>query len=657
MLASSKFQRFLHCHERLPLALDMVLVGLLVAAVCYFNYDWVATNAKVPVTDAAAHAYQAVNFHNQITETRCDRGIFHFLTYSHHYPLLCYQLNELFFFTLGVSNRTLMMGMYPFVALLGFSMYFLGKRLGGRLGGLCAATLACTSPLALELSREPFVDYQLCATSAFGLMAIFNCRGFSERKPSLLCGLALGLGMSTKWTFPIFVGIPLAVAWFSAWRHTEHSGLREAGKMLLLTIATTVGLVCSFAPGQDLSIHDGARWAQLLAGLAVLGATYWAFKRWCNPEHKSPLYNSMCALMVTLVLMAPWYSHNFGKIIHKINYQANVMVSYKDILQSNLCIQLTWFYCALVLVGCGLLVGLCRRDTRSIVVQLVLTWGLVLALLSNAPFDPRYIVPLLVPLVSVSACAFAWLYVFGLAPLLFFATIGSLQMSYHALATPPRWYSMMDMYHSKKTVLLPLPCHPKLPITGYYPYETFIASLLRVDAERDPTWIILFLGSPRSEIDIIQPRSFTYYGALCGLHVDACNPFVENISHGMNAYELYHANYAIVYRDPNSTIECPDRHYEPDDPTTREEVIARMQEVLPSFPRHPQTRSLFMFGQDTIVELLHSPTHKLSAEEARATSESLTLPTIELFRGPGVNLTNKKDRPNNDHLRAPVTYN
>ena len=654
---SAKLKSFLHCHERLPRALDLILVGIIVVAVCYFNNDWVTTNAKVPVTDAAAHAYQAVNFHHQIIETRCDRALFHFLTYAHHYPLLCYQVNELFFATLGVSNRTLMMGMYPFVALLGFSMYFLGARLGGRLGGLCAAALACTSPLALEISREPFVDYQLCATYAFGLMAIINCRGFSDTKASLLCGLAVGLGMSTKWTFPLFIGIPLVVAFISAWRHTQSSDRREAGKVFWLTMATSAGLYCSFAPGQTLSIHDGARWVQLLAGLVVLGASYWALKRWCNPQHKAPLYNAMCALLITLIMMAPWYSHNCGKVAHKINYQANVIVSYWNVLQSNLYIEITWFYCALILVGCGLIVGLCRRDSRSIVVQLVLTWALTLVLLSNAPFDPRYILPLLVPLVSVASCAFAWLYVFGLAPFLVLATVGYFQLSYHTMANPPHWYSMMDIYHSKYPVLLPLPCYPKLPTQGFYPYQTFIASLRRVNADQDPTWIILFLGCPRSESEIIQPRSFTYYGSLSGLHVDACNPFGENISHGMTSYELFHSNYAIVYRDPTSNIECPDRHYEPNDPTTREEVIARMQQVLPSFPREPQTRAKFLFGQDTIVELLHAPTHKLSPQEAQETSERLTLPTMELFRGPGPNLSNKGDRPNNEHMRAPVNYN
>ncbi|MBQ7568362.1 hypothetical protein IJT17_06095 [bacterium] len=607
-------------HEALPRWVDILLLSALIITVCYYNLNWAKLNNQPPASDAATHAYQSVIFHQIITNVRIDRAVFQFLAYRSHYPPLSYQLGEFGYMCMGLSPEAPIVGMFPFIAMLGISMYLLGCHMGGRLGGLYAAIATCTSPIVLEYSRMTFIDFQLCATVALGLCAIIYCDAFSKLKPSIFCGIAIALGMLTKWTFPLFVAFPLLAAIIGALRSGTKDTIGNSLKLLALSVPLALGQYFTFSFDHLAPPENVQGWLFLSIWLALLASLYAIAKKWLKLEIRTPLDNMAISILTALTIMGPWYGRNIDRVWYKAVYQAGVEVQYQQVLTKNLLAQNTWVYGALIMITIGLIVGLWRRQTRWLSVQLVLTWALTMAILAYAPFDPRYIIPLMVHTVCISSCGFALYQILGIVPIVLFAAVGVLQASYHTLTSPPQWYTMRQVIESPVPVPLPLPCYPQLPIHGEYPFKELISELNTYTNSDGGRWCCLFLGAvaedqhPDRPIQTtIQPRAFLYYAALNGWGFSHCavphifdifSPLAEEHMHDVNPDLLKNANYALMYRDTDLAYYA--NGYDCDAPSSniREELIKAMQQKVPSFPKKIATKKLYYFGPNIVIELL-----------------------------------------------------
>lgn len=124
-----------------------------------------------------------------------------------------------------------------FGALLTVGCYGIGRRaFNSELAGLLAAVFGLYSPLILTSLHAMLVDFPLAAMVAVTVWLTLESRRFERRKTSLLVGVAAGLGLLTKATFPLFVVPVMAVVWL-------RGGIRNWANVLLSAlVAVAVSL-------------------------------------------------------------------------------------------------------------------------------------------------------------------------------------------------------------------------------------------------------------------------------------------------------------------------------------------------------------------------------------------------------------------------------
>jgi len=96
--------------------------------------------------------------------------------------------------------------------------WMLARTLASRWTSLLAATLIAFFPLMTAMARLFYTEAFLVTMVALNLLALYRCRGFSVRGWSLLWGASAGVGLLVKWTFPIYIALPLLVEMWRA-RH------------------------------------------------------------------------------------------------------------------------------------------------------------------------------------------------------------------------------------------------------------------------------------------------------------------------------------------------------------------------------------------------------------------------------------------------------
>lgn len=129
--------------------------------------------------------------------------------------------------------------LYTLILLI--AVFALGRRLGDERTGFFAAAFAALMPGLSGFSRIYLVDFPLAALTAACLAALAATREFTRRRPAILLGVLLGLGLLTKPSLPFYVGPPLFVYLFvSLAAPSEKAGKR--GVWLNVLIAGAVGL-------------------------------------------------------------------------------------------------------------------------------------------------------------------------------------------------------------------------------------------------------------------------------------------------------------------------------------------------------------------------------------------------------------------------------
>ncbi len=101
-----------------------------------------------------------------------------------------------------------------FLIVLLFSVYAIGKKLHNREAGLFAAFVCSTVPIYSYFMRHYLLDFALSAMVALGLALLLYTDRFRNMKYSVLFGIAFGLGLLTKWSYPVFLVVPIISAFF-----------------------------------------------------------------------------------------------------------------------------------------------------------------------------------------------------------------------------------------------------------------------------------------------------------------------------------------------------------------------------------------------------------------------------------------------------------
>jgi 4-amino-4-deoxy-L-arabinose transferase-like glycosyltransferase len=244
---------------------DVVALGLLVVVIAILNELWITTETRPPHWDMARHLGDSLVYYHSFSLSHPFQWLETYLFYA---PLT-YWVTDIFYGLFGVGTPTAIFSNIVFIAVLAFSTYGIGKRLWTRRVGLLATVFVLASPVIVSNFKEYMLDAPLTAMVALALYLLIRSETFARRWPSLLFGIVCGLGLLTKWTFPVFVALPVAVAVLAAIARTVRT--RSVGSLLNVVGA---GLL-AFAVCGLWYVHN---WAQLHHDLSHFAGVAGAIK-------------------------------------------------------------------------------------------------------------------------------------------------------------------------------------------------------------------------------------------------------------------------------------------------------------------------------------------------------------------------------------------
>jgi 4-amino-4-deoxy-L-arabinose transferase-like glycosyltransferase len=162
------------------------------------------------------------------------------LTPSGYYPPLVPGVTALLYFVAGRSYATAMATQILFLALLILGTWLLGNRLMGTPVGLGAALMLLAAPGVRLNAGEYMLDLPLAAAVVVAAWMLLATDGFLRLDRSLAFGLLSGAGMLIKWTFFLFLALP--VIWVlatggAASRREPHQRSRRWAHFALAVLA------------------------------------------------------------------------------------------------------------------------------------------------------------------------------------------------------------------------------------------------------------------------------------------------------------------------------------------------------------------------------------------------------------------------------------
>jgi 4-amino-4-deoxy-L-arabinose transferase-like glycosyltransferase len=183
---------------------------LLAASFVYLaatNLIWIARDTRPPFWDMAYHATAALRVYDEFAE-RGLAALNAIPKLTGFYPPFYHIVVTVFWAVFGKSIDTARMANLPAVAIVILATYGIGKTLLSPLAAATAGVLVSFYPILLWLSRETIIDYWLTALVALAIWALLRTEQFANRRRSVEFGTVCGIGMLTKWTFPLFVVLP-----------------------------------------------------------------------------------------------------------------------------------------------------------------------------------------------------------------------------------------------------------------------------------------------------------------------------------------------------------------------------------------------------------------------------------------------------------------
>lgn len=195
--------------RRLPTWVFPALILALVVFVAVCNLIWTTTDLRPPHWDMGRHLWTSLFYLNSFKQGH----YFGLITEYRYYPPFVYWVTVPFYLVIGLSDRVAILSNIFFIGVLAFSTYGLGKELWSRRVGLLAAITVLGFPMLVSQFKEYQVDAPLTAIVALALYLLIKTKEFSDRRFSVILGVAIGFGMLTKWTFlfPLFLPLLYAV--------------------------------------------------------------------------------------------------------------------------------------------------------------------------------------------------------------------------------------------------------------------------------------------------------------------------------------------------------------------------------------------------------------------------------------------------------------
>ena len=179
------------------------------------NWIWLDKNVVTRGWDRIGSLVNSLYYHQTLAEISLPALFNATIQDAFRPPLFGLSMASMYkLFGLSADVAVMVNAVY-LLALLAAS-YGLGAKLGGRRLGMLGATLVALIPLVFAMSRYSYFEFSLTALTILSIYFLIASDGFENKRFSILLGVALGLGLLIKRTFPVFVIGAVAVVFFQA---------------------------------------------------------------------------------------------------------------------------------------------------------------------------------------------------------------------------------------------------------------------------------------------------------------------------------------------------------------------------------------------------------------------------------------------------------
>lgn len=513
--------------------LDLAAITLVVLALSALNVYWQALHQAPPTSDDNSHLYASLHMLDQAASiSSWPQSLSSVLLYPSAYPPLTYQVTLIAYGMLGVGPLTPVASFFPFLAILGLSMYGIGVNLGGRPLGWACALVTLGAPVVLEHARTYFIDLPATAMLALSVLSLSRSRDFTDRRWSLLFGVSMALGVLTRWTHLLFM-LPMLAYTTGRTLHRARAAVGIGVGTAVASIAVGLAWLILHAPVTDSCFVAGpgfswGTWAFCGADILVLAglARALARRRSGSESVSAALVNMSESLALFAFLAWPWYWYNGAQVRAKLDYQQGVHVDFWQGVRAYLTDLSTMVYWGPLLIAIGVAYGLWQPRLRAVTVMLMSSLALALGFASLLPPDSRYFMPAI-----VFAVPLALFWTRHLAPVrasrlglgvLALVSIVSIWQA-TAFAWHRQGFTVLDGPTRRETYRGPtgLPMHvgllpvlPEAPGGGTYPYDDLLEAVRVRETARPVNMAVLITPEDAASF---QPRTLLYRAALQAL--------------------------------------------------------------------------------------------------------------------------------------------
>ena len=211
--------------------------------------SWINKDSSNPAWDQSWHAMISTNKYMQLfgktnLTTEQIEEIYPIFRFANNYYPPFYHISTVpFYIVFGNNYDSALLTNLFFLFILIVSSFFIGKKLYNAEAGLVISFIISTIPIHSLLMRDYLIDFSLSAMVALGFVLLLYTDHFENIKYSLLFGLAFGLGILTKWSYPIYLIIPLCYSLYTFFRKNfyekkNYNKIKNIVFPLILTIVT-----------------------------------------------------------------------------------------------------------------------------------------------------------------------------------------------------------------------------------------------------------------------------------------------------------------------------------------------------------------------------------------------------------------------------------
>lgn len=265
-----------------------ILLGAVIAFSLVNTILWLWIDTRPPRWDDAHYLTMSLKYHEALLSGGAMSFLGSLLTVDPMRPPLVPLLAVPAYLVLGRSaDVALTVNLLALVVLI-LATYGLGTRLTSAWCGLLAAVFVSACPGVLALSRVFYFDLADTALVAASLYLLVLSDAFSRKGPTVLCGLAMGLGLLCRAFFPVFMIGPWGVSAYAAWSGRRQSQSPQEPETSRWWVGCVVSLLVAVAVAAPWYVSNMIPLAR-----RSLSAAYGAEAVGYGPENPLTLYAIM----------------------------------------------------------------------------------------------------------------------------------------------------------------------------------------------------------------------------------------------------------------------------------------------------------------------------------------------------------------------------